>query len=339
MYSLFRRLLFTLPPEISHELSLDALSVAERLRLLKLLVKAPEPDPVELFGLKFPNRVGLAAGLDKNGDYIDALGALGFGFVEIGTVTPKPQPGNPRPRLFRVPAKNAIVNRMGFNNSGVEHLVDRVRHRRWKGVLGINVGKNLATPVSTAVNDYIAGIDAAFPHADYITVNISSPNTPGLRDLQHGNPLKLLLGHLKGAQERLEAQHERRVPLLDKIAPDFEEGVFDELADVLLESRVEGVIATNTTLDHSALDGLKHGDEQGGVSGGPLTDRSTEVIEQLAARFKGELPVIGVGGILDGKDAAAKIAAGASLVQIYTGFIYRGPELIREAVDAIRAAR
>lgn len=339
MYPLLRKALFTLPPETSHELSLDLLSAAERLRLLSLAVRPVADQPVEVMGLRFANPLGLAAGLDKNGDYFNALGALGFGFVEIGTVTPRPQSGNPRPRLFRLAAQEAIINRMGFNNLGVDHLIEQVRKRRYPGVLGINIGKNVDTPMERAVDDYLASMVKVYPYADYITVNISSPNTPGLRNLQFGDSLAQLLMPLKLAQRRLASEWGRQVPLAVKIAPDMDEAEVRATARVLLDEGVDGVIATNTTLGRERIEHVPLAAEAGGLSGAPLRDKSTAVIATLADELAGRLPIIGVGGICSGADALAKIRAGAGLVQIYSGFIYRGPALVSEIVNALRGSR
>ncbi len=335
MYSLMRNLLFCLDAETSHEFALDMLGAAERLKLLPLFASKVADDPVEVMGLNFPNPVGLAAGLDKNGDYFNALGQLGFGFVEIGTVTPRPQPGNPQPRLFRLPEAEAIINRMGFNNKGVDHLVEKVLRRRYQGVLGINIGKNFDTPVENAADDYRICMNKVYPHADYITVNVSSPNTPGLRNLQFGDSLKSLLEVIKQEQLRLEQEYGHYVPVAVKIAPDMGEDELQQVAAVLVEQGMDGVIATNTTVAREGVEGMRYSDEQGGLSGAPVFDSSTRVVALLHEALKGKLPIIGVGGILDGADAAAKIEAGASLVQIYSGFIYRGPALIAEAADAI----
>jgi len=335
MYSLARNLLFTLPPETSHELSLDLLSAAEHLRAIPALMPDPVFDPVQVMGIPFPNRVGLAAGLDKNGDYFNALGALGFGFVEIGTVTPRPQPGNPKPRLFRLPEAEAIINRMGFNNKGVDHLVEQAKRRRFSGVLGINIGKNFDTPVEAACEDYLFSMEKVYDHADYITINISSPNTPGLRDLQFGKQLDELLKSVSEKRQQLVDERERRVPLAVKIAPDMDETNLKAVADILAERGIDGVIATNTTVDKSSVSGLVHGEEQGGLSGGPLTHAATDIIFALNEALQGALPIIGVGGILSPRDARAKIEAGATLVQIYTGFIYRGPSLIRKCAEEL----
>ncbi|AMX02657.1 quinone-dependent dihydroorotate dehydrogenase [Microbulbifer thermotolerans] len=339
MYSYLRKALFALDPELAHTLSLDAIGAAERLRLVSLFNKPVADDPVELMGLTLPNPVGLAAGLDKNAQAFNGLGALGFGFIEVGTVTPRPQPGNPQPRLFRIEEAEAIVNRMGFNNLGVEYLVQRVMRRRYGGVLGINVGKNFDTPVERAADDYCVCMDKVYAHADYITANVSSPNTKGLRNLQFGDSLNRLLGAIKEKQQRLAQQHDRYVPLAVKIAPDIENDDIEQIAAALREFEIDGVIATNTTIDKSSVAYLPHGREEGGLSGKPLRDKSTEVIARLAKALRGELPIIGVGGIFDGESAAEKIRAGATAVQIYTGFIYRGPAVIREAVEAIALLR
>lgn len=344
MYSLLRSALFRLDPEISHHLALQALDGVACARLEGLLFPGAggADTPVRVMGIDFPNPVGLAAGLDKNGDHLQGLVALGFGFVEIGTVTPRPQPGNPQPRLFRLPEARAIINRMGFNNHGVDHLVANVRRQRAllerRGVvLGINIGKNKDTPAEQAADDYLTCMRKVYPHAAYITVNLSSPNTPGLRDLQFGAPLKQLLDRLKSEQQLLAAQHGRYVPLTVKIAPDMAGDDIADVAEALCEYAIDGVIATNTTIARDAVAHLPHGQEAGGLSGAPLTEKSTAVIGALARELKGRLPIIGVGGIMSGADAAAKIAAGAALVQIYSGFIYNGPGLIGEARRAIAA--
>ncbi|MBX9763030.1 MAG: quinone-dependent dihydroorotate dehydrogenase [Pseudomonadaceae bacterium] len=337
MYTLARELLFKLSPESSHELSIDLIGAAGRLGLSGLLTKQPAALPVTVMGLEFANPVGLAAGLDKNGDAIDGFAQLGFGFVEIGTVTPRPQPGNPKPRLFRLPEAEAIINRMGFNNLGVDHLLARVQAAQYKGVLGINIGKNFDTPVENAVDDYLLCLDKVYQHASYVTVNVSSPNTPGLRSLQFGDSLKQLLEALRQRQEDLAAQHSKRVPLAIKIAPDMSDEETIEVANALVDAGMDAVIATNTTLSRESVQGLEYADEAGGLSGAPVRDKSTHIVKVLAGELKGRLPIIAVGGITEGKHAAEKIAAGASLVQIYSGFIYKGPALIREAVDAIAA--
>ncbi|MGQ7958909.1 quinone-dependent dihydroorotate dehydrogenase [Pseudomonas sp. SP16.1] len=339
MYSLARELLFKLSPETSHELSIDLIGAGGRLGLNGLLSKAPASLPTTVMGLQFPNPVGLAAGLDKNGDAIDGFAQLGFGFVEIGTVTPRPQPGNPKPRLFRLPEAEAVINRMGFNNLGVDHLLQRVQAAKFKGVLGINIGKNFDTPVEHAVDDYLACLDKVYTHASYVTVNVSSPNTPGLRSLQFGDSLKALLEALRLRQEDLAQQHGKRVPLAIKIAPDMSDEETALVAAALVEAGMDAVIATNTTLGREGVEGLAHADEAGGLSGAPVRDKSTHIVRVLAGELGGRLPIIAVGGITEGRHAAEKIAAGASLVQIYSGFIYKGPALIREAVDAIAATR
>ncbi len=336
MYGIMRELLFRLPPETAHNLTLSGLDMAGKLGLLKALVTEPEPLPVRVMGLDFPNPVGLAAGLDKNADHLDALGALGFGFIEVGTVTPLAQPGNPKPRMFRLPEHQAIINRMGFNNHGLDHLLDCVDKRRYAGVLGINVGKNKVTPNEESESDYRKGIAAVYSRADYITVNVSSPNTPGLRDLQFGDSLKGLMHAIKGEQARCEKEHGRYVPLAVKIAPDMDDEGIRFVAAALKESGLDGVIATNTTISRDAVAGHRHAEQAGGLSGAPVRAPSTRVIQALYAELGDSLPIIGVGGITDGASAAEKVRAGAKLVQVYTGFIYRGPALIRESVEAIR---
>ncbi|MGX1127624.1 dihydroorotate dehydrogenase [Pseudomonas sp. HLS-6 TE3448] len=337
MYNLARQLLFKLSPETSHDLSLDLIGAGGRLGINGLLTKAPARLPVTVMGLSFDNPVGLAAGLDKNGAAIDGFAQLGFGFVEIGTVTPRPQPGNPKPRLFRLPEAQAIINRMGFNNLGVDHLLARVQAAKYRGVLGINIGKNFDTPVERAVDDYLICLDKVYSHASYVTVNVSSPNTPGLRTLQFGDSLKQLLEALAERREQLVTQHGKRVPLAIKIAPDMSDEETALVAATLLESGMDAVIATNTTLSREGVEGLPHADEAGGLSGAPVLAKSTHTVKILAGELAGKMPIIAAGGITEGRHAAEKIAAGASLVQIYSGFIYKGPALIREAVDAIAA--
>ena len=338
MYELLRSLLFRLPPEIAHDLSLGAIDLASMLHLAGGLGRVPD-DPVRLWNLEFPNPVGLAAGLDKSGDHFNALGQLGFGFIEIGTVTPKPQPGNPAPRLFRLPEYEAIINRMGFNNRGVDHLVTRARRRTYAGVLGINIGKNASTPVEDAVDDYVIGIDRVFPYADYVAINISSPNTAGLRSLQHGDELESLLETMKERQAALPDEHGRDVPLLVKIAPDLDDSDIVEIAGIVRRLEIDGVIATNTTVTRDAVAGHRHADETGGLSGAPVRSASTRVVAMLYGELGDATPIIGVGGITDGDSAVEKIEAGAKLVQLYTGFIYHGPALINEAAKAIATAR
>jgi dihydroorotate dehydrogenase len=334
-YKLLRNLLFQLSPEVAHEASLDLISASERIGLLRPFIKLPVADPVNVMGITFSNPVGLAAGLDKNGDHIDGLAALGFGSIEIGTVTPRPQPGNPKPRLFRIKERGAIINRMGFNNLGVDYLVENVKKSRFRGTLGINVGKNFDTPVEDATNDYLIGIRKVYAHASYITVNVSSPNTPGLRDLQFGDSLKQLLEAIKAEQLLLQKKHGKTVPIAIKIAPDMSQDEIILVADTFKQFEVDGVIATNTTLSRDGVEGCMNADEMGGLSGAPLTHMSTDVIRMLYAELGDNIPIIGVGGIVDGASAADKVEAGAKLVQIYTGFIYHGPELIRDAAEAI----
>ncbi|GLR64221.1 quinone-dependent dihydroorotate dehydrogenase [Marinospirillum insulare] len=339
MYSLARKLLFTLSGEAAHQIALESLDAAARLRLTKPFVSKRLQAPVKVMGLEFPNAVGLAAGLDKNADHLFGLDSLGFGFIEVGTVTPQPQPGNPKPRLFRIPEQEAIINRMGFNNKGLDHLVAQVKQSSIQGLLGINLGKNLTTPVEEAASDYLLGLEGVYQSADYVTVNISSPNTPGLRNLQYGEALKDLLQPLKEAQKRLADQHQRYVPLVVKVAPDMDEDELQSLAACLRQLKLDGVIATNTTLDKSAVEGLRFGDEAGGLSGRPLTEKANEITHQLADALEGDLPIIGVGGIFSAEDAVERIQAGASLIQLYSGFIYRGPSLINECAEAIASIK
>tara|TARA_R110001592_G_scaffold171325_1_gene409618 strand:- start:19150 stop:20097 length:948 start_codon:yes stop_codon:yes gene_type:complete len=312
------------------------MSAAHRLKLLTPFVHSIPNDPCKVMGIHFPNRVGLAAGLDKNADHMDALGALGFGFIEVGTVTPRPQPGNPKPRLFRLIDEKAIINRMGFNNKGIDHLIERVKRSHFSGPIGINIGKNFDTPVENANSDYLHGLRAAYPHATYITVNVSSPNTPGLRSLQFGDSLNSLLDVLKEQQALLAKQFGRYVPIVIKIAPDMTDEELVLVGESLKARELDGVIAGNTTLDRESVKASPFAKEAGGLSGAPLTQKSTHVIKQLKSVLGGSLPIIGVGGIMSGEQAVEKINAGASLVQLYTGFIYQGPRLIRECVESIR---
>lgn len=335
MYSLLRNLLFTLPPETSHDLSLDMIGAAERLKLTQFFMPAPVFNPVEVMGIKFPNKVGLAAGLDKNGDYFNGLGGLGFGFVEIGTITPRSQPGNPHPRMFRLREAEAIINRMGFNNKGVDHLVAQVKNRRYEGVLGINIGKNFDTPVEQAERDYVICLEKVYDHADYITVNISSPNTPGLRDLQFGQQLDDLLAAIAEKRKELADKFQKQVPIAVKIAPDMDEVNLKAVTELLVKHGMDAVIATNTTINKDAVAGIEYGSEQGGLSGSPLTHASTNIIRSLNDILQGELPIIGVGGIMTERDALDKIEAGASLVQLYSGFIYQGPGLVRRSAQLL----
>ncbi len=339
MYSYLRPLLFALDAETAHRFTLYGLDVAHRSNFLHLAAKPPADCPTTVFGIRFPNPVGLAAGLDKNADHLDALGALGFGFVEVGTTTPRPQPGNDKPRMFRLPRHEAIINRLGFNNQGVDALVRNVQRSSYRGVLGINIGKNKDTPNDKAVDDYLFCLEKVYRHATYVTVNISSPNTQGLRDLQEEATLRRFIEALREAQERLGSQAGARKPMLLKIAPDLTEAELDGIADVLLGTGVDGLICTNTTIDHAAVASDPHGDETGGLSGRPLYARSTEVLRGMRKRLGERIPIVGVGGILDGGDAAGKIEAGAALVQIYSGMVYRGPKLIAECVDEIRRQR
>ncbi|WP_317928691.1 quinone-dependent dihydroorotate dehydrogenase [Halioxenophilus sp. WMMB6] len=336
MYQLIRNLLFRLDPELSHEFSLDWIGALYRLGILPVVAPKVVDNPVEVMGLSFANPVGLAAGLDKNADYYNALGCLGFGFVEVGTVTPLAQPGNDQPRLFRLPEKQAIINRMGFNNLGVEHLVERVKQRKYTGVLGINIGKNKVTPEESALDDYLIALRAVFPYADYVTVNISSPNTPGLRNLQFGETLSNLLRGIHEQRLALSEEHQRQVPIAVKIAPDMSEEEIKQVAETIAEQKMDAIIATNTTLDKSSVEQLEFGSEAGGLSGLPVRDKSTQVIKTINAVLGDALPIIGVGGIFSADDALEKLEAGASLVQIYTGFIYQGPGLIAEINRALQ---
>ena len=337
MYPLIRSALFALDPETAHHTTLDALKTAHCLGTLPMIVKRPADDPRTVMGLSFPNPVGLAAGLDKNGAYIDALAALGFGFIEIGTITPRAQPGNPKPRMFRLPQAQGIINRMGFNNDGVDSLVENVTRAKFKGILGINIGKNVDTPIEKAADDYLIGLRKVYAYASYVAINISSPNTKNLRQLQSGDELDALLGQMKAEQEKLAQQHGRYVPLAVKIAPDLDTDQIKQIAAMLIKHHIDGVIATNTTLSRAGVENLAHGNETGGLSGAPVREKSTAVIRQLAAELQGALPIIGVGGILKGEDALEKMRAGAALVQIYSGMIYRGWELVSECATALRA--
>ena len=338
IYALTRPFLFALDAEAAHDAGLRAMELAYRTGLNPLLASKPKPLPTPAFGIEFPNPVGLAAGLDKNAEYVDALASLGFGFIEVGTVTPKPQPGNAKPRMFRLPEHQAVINRLGFNNQGVETLLRNLDATRYRGVLGINIGKNKDTPNERAVDDYLIGLRAVYERASYITVNISSPNTQGLRDLQEEETLRRFIGTLREEQDKL-GSNGRRKPMLLKIAPDLGETEMDAIAEVLLASGIDGLICTNTTIDRSAVAGHRYGNETGGLSGAPVFAKSTAVLAGMARRTSGKLPIIGVGGILGGADAQAKVAAGATLVQFYTGMIYRGPDLIGESVEAIRRGR
>ena len=331
-YPLIRPLLFALDAERAHELTLYLVALGDSLGLAR-----PTPadgKPVDVMGLRFPNRVGLAAGLDKNGTAVDGLSRLGFGFLEVGTVTPRPQPGNPKPRLFRLPEHEAIINRMGFNNAGVDALLEKLASIRYRGILGINIGKNFDTPIEKAVDDYLLCLDKAYRQASYITVNISSPNTKNLRQLQGVSELDTLLSALKSRQNALADQHGKYVPLALKIAPDLETGQIIDIADALRRHRIDAVIATNTTLGREGVESSPLAAEAGGLSGGPLFEKSTAVIRSLAQALAGDLPIIAAGGITSGARAQAKIEAGAALVQIYSGLIYRGPQLVAECIAA-----
>jgi dihydroorotate dehydrogenase len=338
LYPLLRPLIFHVDAETAHNLTLNSLDLAYKLGLIKQR-KHQATEPIEVMGLNFPAVVGLAAGLDKNGDHIDALGALGFGFIEIGTVTPRPQPGNPKPRLFRLPEAEAIINRMGFNNLGVDHLVEKVRQSNYQGIIGINIGKNFDTPVEKAVDDYLIGLQKVYPYASYVTVNISSPNTANLRDLQQKDQLGGLLAALKQEQQHLHDKHGRYVPLVLKIAPDMDDGALAAVAETLLTYKIDGVIATNTTIAREGVEGLQHGDEQGGLSGAPLTKKATEVVKKLYYHLGDRIPIIAAGGILSAEDAQEKLDAGARLVQIYSGLIYRGPQLLLDILESCHPVR
>jgi len=334
MYSLLRPLLFRFNPETAHHLSLTALDIGHQLHLLSLFKAKAIAKPREVMGINFINPVGLAAGMDKNADHLDSLAGLGFGFIEVGTVTPRPQAGNPQPRLFRLPEHEAIINRMGFNNEGIDYLINNVKRANYSGVLGINIGKNKDTPNENAVDDYLHCLDKAYPYASYIAVNLSSPNTPGLRDLQFGEPLKQLLSTLKERQSKLEAEYRRYVPITIKVAPDMAESDIDDVASSLKEFEIDGLIATNTTISREAVQSHTLSHEAGGLSGRPVAKMSTETIKAFSDRLEGKVPIMGVGGIIDQYTARDKIEAGADLLQIYSGFVYKGPDLIDEALKA-----
>jgi len=335
LYPLLRPLLFSLDPETAHEVTLKLLNTAYISGLSKLIYPEIDRKPVNIMGLDFKNPVGLAAGLDKNGDYINALAALGFGFVEIGTVTPRPQPGNPKPRLFRLPEHQAIINRMGFNNLGIDHLLTQVKQSRYCGILGINIGKNFDTPIENAADDYLIGLRKAYTAASYITINISSPNTKNLRQLQQGDEIKSLISALKEEQLKLQQEHGKYVPLALKIAPDLTDDEIIHIAKLLLEFEIDGVIATNTTIARDMIADHPLANEAGGLSGAPVKEKSTLVVRGLAAELNGKIPIIAAGGILSANDAQEKLKAGASLVQIYSGLIYRGPQLIEDIVKSL----
>ncbi|TXI29961.1 MAG: quinone-dependent dihydroorotate dehydrogenase [Nitrosomonas oligotropha] len=335
LYTLIRPLLFKLDPESAHRITFSAIEQARKLGLLKKTSLACQPRNV--MGLNFPNPVGLAAGLDKNGEYLDALAALGFGFLEIGTVTPRPQPGNPAPRIFRIPEAGAIINRLGFNNHGVDQLVENVKRSAYQGILGINIGKNFDTPLEKAADDYLTGLQKVYRYASYVTVNISSPNTQNLRQLQAADALDQLLGRLKSEQAKLAQTHGKYVPMAVKIAPDLDETQIKSIAGLLIKHRIDGVIATNTTISRAGIEHLPVAQESGGLSGAPLTQRATAVIQLLHRALQDAIPIIGAGGIMSADDAQDKLAAGASLLQLYTGLIYRGPDLVKEVARVVCA--
>jgi len=329
-YALLRKLLFMLPAEIAHAITLKGLTITPR-----ICFTAIPTLPCKVMGINFPNPIGLAAGLDKNGDYIDSLAKLGFGFIEIGTVTPKPQTGNPKPRLFRLTEQEALINRMGFNNKGVDYMITRLQKNRYQGVLGINIGKNLTTPIEHALDDYQFCLKKLYPYADYITVNISSPNTPNLRALQFGKPLEQLISSLKQTQQQLQQQHQRYVPLVIKIAPDLTEQNITQIANTLITHEIDGVIATNTSNARHGIEHLPLAQQQGGLSGRPLMQQSTQIIKLLHSALGNSLAIIATGGIMNGANAKTKIKAGASLIQVYTGLIYQGPYLVRNIAHAL----
>ncbi|HWA36683.1 MAG TPA: quinone-dependent dihydroorotate dehydrogenase [Burkholderiales bacterium] len=339
MYRALRPLLFAMPPELAHHATLGALRAAGRSNVIRLLAPKVRQAPRRLLGLTFPNPVGLAAGLDKNGRYIDALAGLGFGFLEVGTVTPRPQPGNPPPRLFRLPAARAVINRMGFNNEGVDALVRNLREVTYQGILGINIGKNRDTPLECAADDYLQCLRKVHRHASYVTVNISSPNTPNLRQLQGAEALSHLLGQIAEERRRLADSEGRRVPMAVKLSPDLPESQVQQTADLLVRHGIDTVIVANTMVGKESVLGLRHGNETGGLSGAPLTALARTAIARFAKALAGAIPIIGAGGTMTGADAASSIRAGASLVQLYTGLVYAGPQLISECVDAIAAAQ
>jgi dihydroorotate dehydrogenase len=334
MYSLLRRALFLTDPETAHGLALEGLRLGHGVGATSLLCSTVS-QPVNVMGLEFTNPVGMAAGMDKNGEYIDALGSVGFGFIEVGTVTPRPQPGNPKPRVFRIEQAEAMINRLGFNNKGVDFLVQQVQKRKFKGILGINIGKNFDTPNKKAVDDYLIGLEKVYPHADYITINISSPNTKNLRDLQDAEQLEGLLGTLNKKRLELADESGVRVPLVVKVAPDLEDSQIPDIAEVVVRSEFDGLIATNTTISRKEVKGMRHAGEQGGLSGAPVKDRANHVLAAFRAALPAEIALIGTGGITRGEDAAEKIRLGADLVQFYTGFVYKGPDLVTDCIKAI----
>jgi dihydroorotate dehydrogenase len=336
-HNLAKKMLFKFSPETAHAVTLNALEMLENLHLSSLFFgKPPIGKPIKIMDLEFKNPIGLAAGLDKNADCIDGLGALGFGFVEVGTITPRPQAGNPQPRLFRVPEANAIINRMGFNNKGVDYLLANVVQRHFKGILGINIGKNADTPLEKALEDYLICLKKVYVFADYITINLSSPNTPNLRKLQHGEELDRLLEHLKNAQSQLKTEHHKYVPLVLKIAPDLTDAEIEEIGQTLLKHQMDGVIATNTTSSRIGVEHLPISTETGGLSGAPVFEMSTQVVSKLSNVLKGKIPIIAAGGISNVEQAQAKLKAGASLIQIYTSFIYQGVPLVHDLIKNLK---
>jgi len=338
MYSLIRKALFVTDPETAHGLALEGLRLGHSVGAMGILCRS-ERQPVTVMGLEFPNPVGMAAGMDKNGDYIDALGSVGFGFIEVGTVTPRPQPGNPKPRVFRIEKANAMINRLGFNNKGVDHMVRQAKRRSFKGILGINIGKNFDTPNDKAIDDYLICMEKVYPHADYITINVSSPNTKNLRDLQDADQLDGLLGTLNNRRLELAGEHGKRVPLTVKVAPDLDSQQISDIAEIVVRSEFDGLIATNTTISREQVKGMRHANEQGGLSGAPVKDRANRVLAAFRAALPKEIALIGTGGITDGADAAEKIHLGADLVQFYTGFVYRGPDLVADSLKAIASEK
>lgn len=345
-YALVRPFLFGLDAETAHELTMAALARTQGTPLSMAYCGGRVDDPIELAGLKFPNRVGLAAGLDKNARCIDGLAAMGFGFIEVGTVTPKAQAGNPKPRMFRLPEANALINRLGFNNEGLDAFLDHVQRSRVRSqasskpvILGLNIGKNAVTPIEDAVNDYLTCLDGVYPHADYVTINISSPNTKNLRALQSDDALETLLASIAERRESLASRHGKRVPVFVKIAPDLDERQIEVMAASLKRHGMDGVVATNTTISREAVKGLRHANEAGGLSGAPVLEASNRVIRLLRAALGKSYPIIGVGGVMSGADALSKIKAGADVVQIYTGLIYKGPALVTEAATALKNSR
>ena len=340
MYKLIRSLLFRLPAEFSHDVALKAMRLCERLGVLRVIAANTKLNsiPKTVMGIEFPHTVGLAAGLDKNADYADALQALGFGWLELGTVTPRPQPGNPKPRMFRLASDKGIINRLGFNNKGIDHLLSQLASRKRQGIVGINIGKNAVTQLSDANEDYLIGLRKSYPVADYIAINISSPNTPGLRSLQYGEELDSLLGALVAERETLQKVHARYVPLAVKLAPDMSEDELTLCCSKLLAHKIDGVIATNTTFDRERVAGSRYAGETGGLSGAPLTDKACSTLAQIKRQVGDSMAIIGVGGIMTGRDAAARLEAGADLIQLYSGFIYEGPALIESALKEIAEA-